>query len=232
VCVTRYEVNDAIVVDWPRGNGKVIKLDPPDFFSRSRIIAKRGFRAAAHKLPLTSRRFDHEWCAVSLAMIAVEQSLGLFGAFAGDILIVPRDFAIGSPNRFAGSFVERGDVLLINAVERKDHKVLEQHDRGRRSSIVATGQIIPLPQHIARRCIQASRAVASEVYVHTAVFNRRRWRSITVRVIAQRLRRIAMKELDVVQDLARRFINAHDKKIMSVFRGRSHPNLAAQDDGR
>ena len=104
----------------------------------------------------------------ALRMSPSSSALGRLGIFAGDVLIMPLDVAVCLPDRVAGFLVERDDVLLVNAVEREDHEILEEHDRGGGAAVVAAGEVVALPEDFTRRGVEAGGAVAAEVDVHAA----------------------------------------------------------------
>src|SRR6266852_7921095 len=97
----------------------------------------------------------------------------------------------------AGLFVESDDVLEVNTVESEDHQVLEQNRRGRRAAIMAATQIVPFPKDFGGRGVEAGGAIAAEVDIYAARLDRGRGRGVTIDVVAQRLRRIAMEYLFV-----------------------------------
>ena len=71
---------------------------------------------------------------------------------------------------------------------------------------MTTLQIVALPKNIAGGCVDAGRAIAAEVCVKTARLDRRRRRRVAIHIVPQRLRRITVEQLLVVDDFASRLM--------------------------
>ena len=88
--------------------------------------------------------------------------------------------ACGFPDFFPRAFVERDDVLLIDAVAVDDQQVLPENGRTAGTVLVLDAQRAVAPQHFAGFDVEASDAVGSVVTIKPAVFQNRRRRGVCV----------------------------------------------------
>ena len=95
------------------------------------------------------------------------------GHLTRDILVVPRHRPIRFPERLAGLLVQRDQILQIHPIHGQDQHALEKHRRGSRATVMAAGQVLPLPQDLVRRGVEAGRAVAPEMDIDPARFDHR-----------------------------------------------------------
>ena len=96
------QVRDAVLIERPRRDRPIVEVDAPDFLAGRRLVAEGRLGAAAQQLLLAVRTGHQERRAMRLPHVAI------FGELAGRVFIVPRDVAIGLPNRLAGRLVEGG----------------------------------------------------------------------------------------------------------------------------
>src|SRR5690242_15913373 len=95
---------------------------------------------------------------------------------------------------------------------------------------MTTLQVVALPEHFAGRGIDACRTVAAEVGVEATGLYCRGGRGVAIHVVPERLRRIAVEEFLVVDDLAGGRVDAHVRKVVTIFRGGCEPDFSVQDD--
>ena len=120
-------------------------------------------------------------------------------------------------------------ILHIRAVHRQDQEVLEQDQRRRRAAVMAAGQVVPFPEHLAGGGVQTRRAKAAEVDIDPARLDHRRRRGVTIHrgAVAERLRVVAVKHLFVEANLAGLGIHADGEEVMAILGRGGQPDLAA-----
>src|SRR2546426_5732292 len=110
-------------------------------------------------------------------------------------------------------------VLQIGAVHREDQKILERDQRRRRATVMTTGQVAALPEHLAGFRVQTCCAEAAEVDIDPAGLNHGRGGRITIHrySIAERLRVIAVKYFFVEPNLSSVGVHTGGEEIVAIL---------------
>src|SRR5262245_39394853 len=95
---------------------------------------------------------------------------------------------------------------------------------------MAAGQVGALPNRFAGFGVEAGGTVTAEVYVNAAGFNSGTGCGVTVDVVAQRFRFVAMKNVFIEQNVPGLSVEADRVKIVAILGGGGDPDLAVEDD--
>src|SRR5205823_13559072 len=111
------------------------------------------------------------------------------------------DVAVGPPDRFAGLLIEGDDVVEVKAIHVEDQQILEDDRRAAGATEMLARQIAALPEDLAAFGAEAGGAVAAEMDLDAAFFDRGRTRSVAVEGVAERVHLLVVPEVNIVNDL-------------------------------
>src|SRR5438132_45462 len=99
---------------------------------------------------------------------------------------------------------------------------------------MATRQVVPFPEGLARAGVQARRPKAAEVDIDPGPLDHRRRRRVTIHrgTVAQRLWIVSVKHLFVEANLSGFCIHTDGEEVMAVLRRCRQPDLAAHHHRR
>ncbi len=206
-----------------RGGVEVLVGHGPDFPTGRRVVAKGGPRTDRNDLG-ASVDIHCGRGAVGFANVAV----ALRDAVRAEVVVVGR--AVGSPDGFSRAFVERRDVLLVNAVKRENQEVVPHDRRGTRSAKVAAGKVAALPDDGGGLRVESGGAVASKVDIDRVVFQHAAWRSIGVDFVPQAFGCGVFEDELMVKNASRAGVDGVHELPLAVGRGGGEPQLAVADD--